>query len=223
MLLLALSGAALSESFAGQRHLDVLEDESSQAHWIAEAGLWHAAAADQAIIAPVSFGGGRYTVTKNGTVFTATAELDEALVVLTRDFAGAFEAPAGPSGPLDVPATEDSVTQVSGDAFNISLTNVSGENLLLQGFELSADGPHPPLHWMTLEGWAIVHAHNNNDLPTGYWPTPWGVFLGGFFNPNLPLDLQLEFEWNPTGTVEYTLVLHFEGLESVTLNFQVDW
>ena len=43
MLILLLMGVALSELFAAQRMQSVLDVESAEAFWIAEAGLWHAA------------------------------------------------------------------------------------------------------------------------------------------------------------------------------------
>lgn len=223
MLILVLCGTALSEIFSAERHLSTLDNTSSQARWIAEAGLWHAASADQEISVPVSFAGGVYTVAKSGTVFTSTAVLGDATEVLVRDFAGAFEPAVDESSVLNVPATENSVTQVSNDAIEIELMNITGERLFLEAFELSADVPSPPLHWVRLEGIGVAHAHSNNDLPTGYWPVPFAAFLGNFFNPALPLTVQLEFITPPSGTVNYTLVLHFNGQDSVTLNFSVDW
>jgi hypothetical protein len=161
-------------------------------------------------------------VQKNGTVFTATAELGSATAVLSRDFQGAFPSGADTS-PLDVPATEATARVVDQDTFIVDLINDSGEKLYLEAFELSANVPHPDLHRMRLEGWEIVHAHANNSLPTGYWPTPWGAFLGLFFSPNLPLGLAIEFRDDPSGTVDYTLVLHFTGADSATLHFTLDW
>ncbi len=222
MLILLLCGTALAEAFAAQRHLATVGNESSQAHWIAEAGLWHAASADEAIPAPVDFAGGRYTVNKSGTVFRAQAELGSVSAVLSRDFEGVF-ASGTDTSPLDIPATEDTARITSNDSLAVDLVNESGEQLLIEAFELSANVPHPDLHRMRIEGWEIVHAHSNNSLPTGYWPTPWGVFLGLFFDPALPLILFVEFRDKPTGSVDYTLVLHFSGADSATLQFTLDW
>jgi hypothetical protein len=83
MLVLLLTGVALSEIFGAQRMREVNALQSAQAFWIAEAGVWHAAHNLAALSTPVSFGGGSYTVTKSGSTYTSTGTIGAATRVVT--------------------------------------------------------------------------------------------------------------------------------------------
>jgi len=73
MLILLLTGIALSELYGSQRMQAVLSVESTQAFWIAEAGIWHSAHQEFPITSPVAFASGTYTVVKSGNDYSATA------------------------------------------------------------------------------------------------------------------------------------------------------
>ena len=83
MLILLLAGVALSELFGAQRLEGALSVESARAHWIAEAGVWHAANGSASITTPVSYAGGQYTVAKSGSTYTATGTFHNATQVVS--------------------------------------------------------------------------------------------------------------------------------------------
>jgi hypothetical protein len=112
MLILLLAGVALAELFGAQRMQSVLAVESSQAFWIAEAGLWHAAHEDTDLSTPVAFASGTYTVTKSGDDYTSTGVRHNA----TREASFTFAASGGGGGVSASPIAHWKLDETSGIA-----------------------------------------------------------------------------------------------------------
>ena len=97
MLILLLAGISLSELFGAQRMQSVLAIESTQAFWIAEAGVWHAAWSGAEITTPLAFAGGTYAVAVSGNDYTSTGVRGQATRIVDRTLTASSSASSFPS------------------------------------------------------------------------------------------------------------------------------
>ena len=83
MLILLLTGVALSEMYSAQTMSSAHLVDSVRARWAAEGGCWHAALLGSSVDSPVTFAGVEYTVSKSDTTYTATATRNDARSIRT--------------------------------------------------------------------------------------------------------------------------------------------
>ena len=221
MLILLLMAVALSELFGAQRMQSVIEVESAQAFWIAEAGLWHAAHEQAAISTAVTFAGGDYTVTKSGDDYTATGTSNDAtrVVSLTLTLSG------GGGGPIDEAASAATAAEVPGDPdrFSLDIVSISGSDVVIESFDLSADVATEPVTRVELADMRIWREDSGVALPTGVVALNDGTTADRTVPAGTSPNLLIRFLNDPTGSVEYTLVLAFTDETSSTIVFTITW
>lgn len=222
MLLLSLTGIALAELFAAQRHQAVLLVESSRAHWIAEAGLRHAARKQGSILSPVAFAGGSYTVDKTGVRYVSTGIAAGATRSVELDFVPTDPGGSPPS-PLDEGASAGVVTQVGNDKFELELVSSSANAAILSSFSLSADQPTRNVDKLKLDGGDIWKLGGGVPLPTPLVELNEGDLHERTVLAGDAPALRVEFKGKPAGTLTYTLVLVFTNGASSTLVFSIAW
>ncbi len=134
MIVLLACGMSLAESYAAHRGQATLGQLDERLLFIAEAGLWHAAQAESSLPNPVSFGGGTYTVTKNGDDYTSTAVLGDNVRVVSEEIVGPGEPP--PTSPLDEEASEATIRSEFRNTFEIDLISVAPGGVVITDFTL---------------------------------------------------------------------------------------
>lgn len=217
MLLLLLTGTALAELFASQQMQSALSVESSRAFWIAEGGLWHAAYQGAGVLSPVPFAGGSYTVTKNGNVYTATAQCGEATRMVSESLG------TSAAGPLDVEESAATARRSGADKLELGLVSVSPRDALIESFSLSADRATRRIDRLKLDDRTIWRAGGSVGLPTGPQALNRGTLSERTVVAGDAPRLRIEFSANPRGTVAYTLVLAFADGTSSTITFTISW
>jgi len=212
MLILFVVGLALSELFGAQRIRAVLALQSSQAFWIADAGLWHAAY-NVAAVGPVTFAGGSYTVTKSGDVYTATATKEDATRVHELTF----------TDPLDETASAATAAKSTSDTMTLDLVSSSAVAAELESFSLSADTSTVDVTTTQLAAVSIWNEALGVALPTGVTALNLGTAAQRTVASGASPTLSIQFVANPTGTIVYTLVLAFTKGPDSTITFTVAW
>lgn len=221
MLILSLCGAVLAELFSAQRIQAVLIVESSRALWIAEAGLRHAAHAGTDIAVPVTFAGGNYTVEKVGHVYTATGRFSKATRVVSLDYSSISGVPVDESGSVGTAiGTDDEFGKKK--KLHLSLVSASPVAGVIASFALSADVATEQVKKLKLDD-EEIWKQDHTDLPTGTLALNKGSLAERTLPGGSTLPFMLEFEDEPSGSVEYTLVLFFTDGSSSTLIFTIDW
>ena len=220
MLLLSLSGIALSELFSAQRHQAVLELESSRAQWIAEAGVRHAAYLGTGLPAPVPFGGGSYTVSKTGNTYVSTGLESRAARVASAAYTPLVT--GVPTSPLDESASSATAFREDRDKLELDLIGISPNAAIIDSFELSADVPTRRVDKLKLDG-EDIWQQDGVLLPTGPLALNEGELHEQTILAGEALPLRVEFDGKPSGTVTYTLTLFFTNGSSSTLVFTIDW
>lgn len=219
MLILLLTGVALSETFGAQRMQSVMDVEATRALWIAEAGLWHAAHEETAISTPVNFGGGQYAVAKNNGTYISKGVRGAA----TRSVSRAMRIEAE-GGPIDVPTSISTLDVGCWNRFSLDLFSIWPEDIVLESFELSHDGDENyKVKRLKLENRDIWYEYRGLTMPTGVVALNRGchgdITIESFDNPTLTVESTTE----PDRPVTYTLVLHFTYGGQSTLVFTVPW
>ena len=224
MLILLLAGGALAELFGAQRMRSVLSVESTEAFWIAEAGLWHAAHGDTDIATPVPFASGAYTVTKSGDDYVATGTWDQAARVVSFTFTGSSGG-GGSSGPLDEAASAATASVAGGKKVTLDLISTSSSDAVIESFALSADVSTEKLRRVDLDSNRIWQGDTGSvDLPTGVLALNRGTTAERTIVAGASPPLLLSFQNNPSpGAVVYTLVLFFTDGTSSTITFTIAW
>lgn len=227
MLILLMMGVALSELVGAQRMQSVLDVDSAQAFWTAEAGLWHAAHEQTELSTAVTFAGGDYTVTKDVDDYTATATSNDATRIVSLTLTSGGGGGGGPSGPLDEAA---SVATVAADPankeFTMDLVNISGGDLVIDTFDLSDDGPYGnKLFHLTLSspGGRFYEVGGGTTLPTGVRSSNTGTVADRTIVDGASPTLAIHFKGTPSGTIVYTIILNFTDATSSTLVVTVNW
>ena len=222
MLILSLCGMALSELFAAQRAQSMLTTDSARAHWIAEAGAYHAAHAGLEIASPVAFAGGTYTVTKTGDTYDAEGRYASALRTFSLTHVPGTAGP-GPTSPLDEAASSATAALVHNRRFEVDLVSVVPHDVEIATFDLGASVPTTAVRELELDGARIWRQSAGAALPTGPLALNEGTsaertVVGG----GAPV-LQVEFRSQPSGSIQYSLDLAFTDGSSSSLAFQIDW
>ena len=127
------------------------------------------------------------------------------------------------SGPLDTVASVAGATKLGSWRFFIPLVNTSGEDLVLDRFELSSDLPSDSLFIIYLEGAWLWFSGSGLTLPTGETAFSWWSAGNRTVATGTSPRLFFGFSPNPSGTVTYTVVVHFTNGESSTLTFPIAW
>lgn len=216
MLILLLCGVSLSEIFGAQRLQAVMNLEAAQSNWIAEAGLWHAAHEDIEITTPVAFAGGTYAVTRFGTKYTATGDLDQAeseairLMVL-------------PEEPIEIDYSLATLDIDTSKKFTLDLYSIWPDDLVIAAFDLSDDSGSYEAHRFKLGGQDIWHEHGGVATPTGVTPLNKGTTAQRTITSFGSEQLLFQSHTEPSESVTYTLVLYFTTAPSATLVFTVAW
>lgn len=224
MLILLLSGFALTEAFGGQRLRGVLALDSARAFWVADAGIQHAALQGAAIEGPVAFAGGTYAVAKNGTEYTATSTWNQATRAITEDLTSVpSESPSDLESPLDEAASEATAVRTSNKRFDLDLVSTSDSDVRIASFDLSADVATEEVKKIKLDGEDIWKENSGVDLPVVGTALNEGSSSDRTIQAGESPDLRIEWKSNPSGTVTYTLVLHFTDGSSSILVFPITW
>lgn len=217
MLILVLTGVVLSETFGSQRRESLMDVQATRAHWIAEAGLWHAAHEKTELTTPVPFAGGSYTVSKDDLTYTSTAEQGEATGSASRWM-------WLPGGPLDEAASVATVAIWDSKRFTIDLVSIWPEDVVIASFELSDDaGGAYQAHRFKLDNTDIWHEHGGVDIPTGVTTFNNGLTQNRTVPSSGSPTLLFQSHTAPASTVTYTLVLNFTYGGKSTLEFSVPW
>jgi hypothetical protein len=223
MLILLLAGVALTELFAAQRYQTVQSTGSSRAFWIAEAGLWHAAYEGAAISTAVPLSGGSYTVTKSGDEYTSTAVLGQTTRVVTRTLTGSGGGGGGgPTDPVDEVASLTTLSDNGNRKIEFYLVSESATDAVLESFSISADVGTEQFEEVELDG-TNIWSHSGIDLPTGVIAMNLGSTSDRTLEAGDNPEIELDFEDEPSGTINYTLVLNFTDGSSSTLEFAITW
>ena len=228
MLILLAAGTALAELFAAQRTQSVLSIESGQAFWVAEAGLWHAAHEATDIPAPVSFAGGDYTVTKSANDYVATGTWDQGARVASFTFTSSSGGGSGGGGtsnsPLDEAGSAATAINTTSRIIQLQLISTSSSDVVIESFAFTADTSTVAIRKLKLDSkeiWRRTFA--GAPLPTGVLALNRGTTSHRTVAAGASPTLQIEFRFNPLGTVAYTLVFFFTDGSTSTMSFSIAW
>ena len=130
--------------------------------------------------------------------------------------------PPPTTSPLDEGASAASAVGVGRRRFNIDLVSISPIDVVIESFSLSSDVGSEELHRLRLNVSWIWHAHGVF-LPTGTTALNLGSAAGRTIPAGTSPTLRVDFRRNQTGSVEYTLVLHFTDGSSSTMVFTINW
>jgi hypothetical protein len=214
MLILLLTGVALTELFSAQRMKSVLAVQSTQAFWAAEAGIWHAAHEQAEITTPVAFAGSTYTVTKTGDEYTATSQVDQATRVVTLTMLS--------NDPLDEVASAATANANGEVKWTLDLVSISGSDVVLESFELSTTASSDEIFMIKYDGNKIWE-DGGIALPTGVVNFNEGSTADRTIPAGSSLEWFGEFKGGVDGAQPLTLVLHFTDSSTATINFTLNW
>ncbi len=216
MLILLMVSFALVETFAAQRHQDVLHLEQTRAFWLAEAGVWNAAFEGTAFPTDVSFAGGTYTVAQSGDEYTATAVWDDARFSATELYL--------PAPPIDVLRSVATAVATSTKNWTVSVVSNSARSLEIAFLNLSDDSGSDIAMDFWLDGVHIWDGGSNGiAIPTGARALNKGSAAERTISTGASPSLLFEAKDAPSGTIVYTLILHFTDLRRSTMTFTIPW
>lgn len=127
------------------------------------------------------------------------------------------------SSPIDEAASVLTASESDSDELTLDLVSVSASDLVLDSFDLSANVATKKAKKLKLDDEKIWEVSNGSSLPiTGASPNE-GSTSDRTIDAGSSPELRIEFHSNPSGTVMYTLVLHFTDGSSAHLEFSIAW
>jgi MSHA pilin protein MshD len=131
----------------------------------------------------------------------------------------------GGTGPLDEAASAASALRTSSKIFSINLVSISGDDVEVGSFDLSADVATRRVRYFRLAGNAIWSGPASGTyLPTGVIALNAGSAADRTVSAGASPTLEVEFKHVESASpVDYTLILNFTDGSSSTITFTIVW